>query len=183
MKPTLFLALLLLPAGSALAEPPHAAVPPPPGTILGLRPGMDRDDADAALKPLGTTPGMADEDAKDAKDKDAKEDKDAKPKAAKAGGDEEEGHSELWTLRGTPYAQLVVKADPAGRVTWVTGFVRPGQEIPFARFGDAKTALVFRDGLAVWNVLRPGAPYRLIARGAKGRARSVSLISLAPPKR
>ena len=172
MKHAPALSLLLLAAGSALAAPAPLPATSAPGTILGLRPGMDRDDADAALKPLGTTPGMADEDAKDK----------VAPKAAKAGGDEEEGHSELWTLRGTPYAQIVVKADPGGHVSWVTGFVRPGQEIPFARFGDTKTALVFRDGLAVWNVPRPGAPYRLIARGMKGRARSVSLISLAPPK-
>ena len=163
------------------AAPATSPAPPSaPDTILGVRPGMDPDVADAALKPLGTTPGMADED----KDKDAKGANTAKPKS---GEDEDEGHSELWTLRGTPYAQVVVHAGTDGRLAWLTGFLRPGQEIPFTRFGDSKHALVFRDTLAVWNVLPVGKssppPYRLIARGAKGQARSVSLISLAPPKR
>ena len=177
-----FVAASLLAAASDVPPP---LVPSVPGTILGVRPGMDPEQADALLKPLGTTPGMAGED-KDSKDKDAK-DKDAKPTKPKSGEDEDEGHSELWTLRGTPYTQVVVHAGTDGRLAWLTGFLRPGQEMPFARFGDPKRALVFRDTLAVWNVLPLAKttvpPYRLIVRGAKGQARSVSLISLAPPKR
>ena len=144
--------------------------------LFGLHPGMDLDDAREALRRVGSSHS-------DPQNKDLPPKEGTKKAAPQAGRDEDEGegHTELWTLRGTPFAQVVLKAEPSGQVLWITAVLRPDQALAFTRFGAAPRALVFRDSLAVWNVLTPTQPpYRLIARGDHGRARVLSLISLAP---
>ena len=37
-------------------------------------------------------------------------------------------------------------------MVWITGFVRPGKEIPFAQLGDLSLAKVATNTRAVWNV-------------------------------
>lgn len=93
----------------------------------------------------------------------------------------EGGRKEAWALRGTNYATIALQADQEGRVLWITGFVRPGKEIPFAKLGDLSSATVVTDSRAVWNIATHDGGYRLIAKGQNGKARVISLLSLATP--
>ena len=95
----------------------------------------------------------------------------------------EEGRKEAWTLRATDYSALALGADEEGRVVWVSGFVRPGRDIPFSDLGDVASAAHKSDMQVVWNVATPGGGYRLVAKGANGRARVVYLLSLAADER
>ncbi len=67
--------------------------------------------------------------------------------------------------------------DAAGRVVWVSGFVRPGQEIPFKELGDLARASAASASRVVWGVPTAHGGYRLIARGSGRRAQTVSLLS------
>ena len=93
----------------------------------------------------------------------------------------EGGRKEAWALRATNYLTVALQADREGRVVWITGFVRPGKEIPFAKVGNLSSATAVTNTRAVWNVATPSGGYRVIARGQDGRARVVSLISLSTP--
>jgi hypothetical protein len=93
----------------------------------------------------------------------------------------EGGHKEMWSLRATNYASVALQTDREGRVVWVTGFVRPEKAIPFAKLGNLSLATTVTDSRATWNVATPEGGYRLIARGQKGKALVISLLSLATP--
>jgi hypothetical protein len=95
------------------------------------------------------------------------------------GEEREGGRKEAWTLTSNRYATIALKADERGRIVWVTGFVRPGKEIPFSELGDLSSATTSTDAIAIWNVATPAGGYRLVAKGQDGRARVVSLLSLA----
>lgn len=173
-----------------------SASPKPPAAILGIRPGMDLDDAHELLQKLGgvsaasQAKGLDDQDAhtkpqpvpdRDAdkpaaptKDKDA-----ARPKQAAADEDSDEGHREAWKLRGTSYATLALASDDKGHVLWVTGFARPGKELPFAQLGDTKQTAALSPSFAVWNVIIPHKSYRVVARGKGGKASVITMLTLA----
>lgn len=127
-------------------------------SILGVRPGATLAEARAKLKGLVRSGGGGE----------AEE------------GEREGGRKEAWTLKKSDYTSIAYQADDAGRVQWVTGFVRRGREIPFEKFGDLSQASFKSDQQAVWNVLRPGGNFRLIARGSGGRASVVHLLALNP---
>ncbi len=91
-----------------------------------------------------------------------------------------EGRTLAWTLKGTEYRSIALKANDADRVLWITGFVRPGKEIRFSRLGDLSAARA-NDSIAIWNVATPEGGYRLIARGGARKARVISLLSLSSP--
>jgi hypothetical protein len=91
------------------------------------------------------------------------------------------GRKEAWTLKAGEFASIAYKTDASGRVVWVTGFVRPGMEIPFSKLGDLARATGKDDAEAAWNVETTGGGYRLVAKGPKGRARVVYLLSLEKP--
>ena len=91
----------------------------------------------------------------------------------------EEGRKQAWTLTSTDYATIAVNANERGRIVWVTGFVRPGRDIPFAQLGDLSSATISTDSMAIWNVATPSGGYRVVAKGKEGRARVVSLLSLS----
>jgi hypothetical protein len=93
----------------------------------------------------------------------------------------EGGHKEMWSLTATSYTSVALQTDRAGRVVWITGFVRPGRAIPFAKLGNLSLATTVTDSRATWNVATPGGGYRLIARGQNGKALVISLLSLATP--
>lgn len=93
----------------------------------------------------------------------------------------EGGHKELWSLMATNYASVALQTDQEGRVVWITGFVRPGQAIPFAKLGKISLATTVTDSRATWNVATPGGGYRLIARGQNGKALVISMLSLSTP--
>ncbi len=177
-----------------------SASPKPPAAILGIRPGMDLDDAHELLQKLGgvsaasQAKGLDNQDAhtklqpapnRDADQRDADtavpaKDKDAaRPKQAAADEDSDEGHQEAWKLRGTPYATLALASDDKGHVLWITGFARPGKELPFAQLGDTKQTAALSPSFAVWNVIIPHKSYRVVARGKGGKASVITMLTLA----
>ena len=87
------------------------------------------------------------------------------------------GSKQVWTLTGTRFSSLALKLDAQGRVVWVTGFVRTGEEVPFADLGDLTRARAASDAGVVWHVARANGGYRLIARGRERRAQTISLLA------
>lgn len=131
-------------------------------SILGIRIGSDVEDARAKLNALAVDRGP------ESHGEDETE--------------EREGRKQAWTLKATPYRSIAVQADRRGRIAWVTGFVRPGKEIPFSKLGDPSLALRATASQAIWNVPTESGGYRLVARGRNGRASVVSLLSLESPR-
>ncbi len=102
-------------------------------------------------------------------------------KAAEAEQDErerDEGRTIAWSLKQTEYRSIALKVNDAQRVVWITGYVRPGNEIPFSALGDLSIARA-TDSIAIWNVASAEGGYRLVARGRGRRASVISLLSLA----
>ncbi|CAN5432295.1 hypothetical protein BH20ACI3_BH20ACI3_35870 [soil metagenome] len=124
-------------------------------SILGVSIGKTLEETRAKLTPLGTGGGR---DTRDG------------------------GRKEAWTLKGTEYATLAFKTDGKGRVVWVSAFARPGKEIPFSKLGEPSKAARAADSQAIWNVETPEGGYRLVAKGANGKASVVYLLSLAFPE-
>ncbi|HEX8472413.1 MAG TPA: hypothetical protein VF666_00110 [Pyrinomonadaceae bacterium] len=122
--------------------------------ILGVRVGSRLDEVHDKLKSLGTFGGR---DTRDG------------------------GRKEAWTLKKTDFTSIAYKTDASGKVVWVTGYVRPGREIAFAKFGDLAQAYYKSEQSAVWNIERPEGNFRLIAKGGQGKARVVHLLSLTLP--
>jgi hypothetical protein len=92
------------------------------------------------------------------------------------------GRKEAWTLKETDYASLAFKTNKAGKVVWVSAFVRPGREILFTKLGDPAKATTLTQAQAIWNVNSSGSGYRLVAKGAEGKASVVYLLSLDFPE-
>src|SRR6266566_354426 len=90
----------------------------------------------------------------------------------------EEGRKEAWLLRGTEYKSIALQTNSAGKVVWVTGFVRPGKEIPFSRLGKASRAIRYTESEAIWNVRGASGAYRLVAKGENRKASVIYLLSL-----
>jgi len=129
--------------------------------ILGIRIGTSRAEAHAILDPLKMVDDRGEEE-------DVRE--------AKKGG-----IKEAWSMRGTPFTTVALKTNEKGRVVWITGFVRPGQDIPFSRLGELSRATSANASVAIWNVETQAGVYRLVAKGQDGKARVVYLLSLAVP--
>lgn len=125
-------------------------------SLLGVSIGATLEEAKAKLTPLGTGGGR---DTRDG------------------------GRKEAWTLKGTDYATLAFKTNGRGRVVWVSAFARPGKEVPFSKLGDLSKAAA-SDSQAIWNIETPqsGGGYRLVAKGTKGKASVVYLLSLEFPE-
>jgi hypothetical protein len=150
---------------------PLALLAPPPDvagsrhrvldSILGIRVGSSLADARALLEPRSIRQGEEPE------------------------TEEKEGHGEgrtkAWTLKDSEYQSVALKVNDAEKVVWITGFLRPGKEIPFSRLGDPSIAVRATDSQAIWNVATPEGGYRLVGRGRNGTAHVVSLISLKSP--
>jgi hypothetical protein len=127
-------------------------------SILGIRLGSTLEEAREKLKRLGKSGGEG-----------------------VGEGEREGGRKEAWILKKSAYNSLAYQTDGAGRVEWVTGFVRRGREIPFANLGDLRRASYKSDQEAVWNIERPEGNFRLIAKGSGGKASVVHLLTLKPP--
>ncbi len=151
----LLLAGSLLCGASAAAQGGGAQVL---DSILGVRIGSSLEEAHEKLKDLGTVGGRATRDG---------------------------GRKEAWTMKGGEFTSIAYKTDARGRIVWLTGFVRPGKEIPFAKLGDLARANGKDSNEAAWTVETPGGGgYRLVAKGPDGKARVVYLLALeAPPVR
>src|SRR5688500_17939204 len=124
-------------------------------SILGVRIGSSLEEAHAKLKDLGTVGGRA---------------------------TREGGRKEAWTMKGGEFTSVAYKTDATGRVVWLTGFVRPGKEIPFSKLGDLARANGKDSTQAAWTAEAPGGGgYRLVAKGPDGKARVVYLLALDTP--
>ena len=141
-----------------------------PDSILGVGIGSSLDQAHAKLDRLRTR------NARKAHEESAAEEEREEQEQEREGGGKE-----AWALRATNYINVALKVDRDKRVVWITGFVRSGKEIPFAKLGNLSSATVVTDKRAVWNVATPGGGYRVIAKGENGKARVVSILSLASP--
>lgn len=91
------------------------------------------------------------------------------------------GRKEAWTLKETEFASIAFKTDGAGRVVWVSAFVRPGKEMPFTNFGDPAKATSSSKSQVIWNVGNARSGYRLVAKGAEEKAAVVYLLALNLP--
>jgi hypothetical protein len=129
-------------------------------SILGIRVGSSLANARARLEPHAAAQRR-------------------EPEEEEEKGERGEGRTQAWTLKDSEYGSVALKVNDAEKVVWITGFVRPGREIPFSRLGDLSTAARVTDSLVVWNVATPSGGYRLVGKGEKGRARVVSLLSFA----
>jgi len=131
-----------------------------PGSIqdelLGIRINSDLQSAERKLDALGS------------RQADTEEEKES-----------DSGRTLAWQLKRTSYQRIGIRANADGKILWLTGTVRRGSEIPFARLGDLSIARRATDAEAIWYVATPDGGYRLIARGKKGKASLVSLLSLS----
>lgn len=124
-------------------------------TINGIAIGTTLDDARSLLARIGTGGGR---DTRDG------------------------GRKEAWALKETDFTTLAFKTNGAGRLVWISGFVRQGKEIPFDRLGDLTKAETVTKSQVIWNVGNAGTGYRLVAKGAEGKASVVYLLSLEFPE-
>jgi hypothetical protein len=145
------IACLLAAAGLAASAAPQEEKPKAVDSVLGVRVGSTLEEAQGKLREHGTGGGRATGDG---------------------------GRKEAWTLKDTEFTSVAFRTNAKGRVVWVTGFVRPGREIPFAQLGDLARAARKDTLQAVWNVEKPEGSYRLVAKGPDGKARVVSLLQL-----
>lgn len=91
------------------------------------------------------------------------------------------GRKEAWTLQETDFSYLTVRANKQGKIVWISGFLRPGKELPFTKLGDLALAKGATRAQAIWNVETPDGGYRLVAKGLDGKATVIYLLSLATP--
>ena len=124
-------------------------------SLLGVSIGSTLEEARSKLTPLGTGGGR---DTRDG------------------------GRKEAWALKGTDYTNIAFKTDGKGRVVWVSAFTRPGKEIPFSKLGDLSKTVQTPGSQAVWNIETPQGGYRLVAKGANGKASVIYLLSLEFPE-
>jgi hypothetical protein len=149
---TAVLLMLLLTAAAAAQK---SSTPTAIETLEGVGIGTTVDDARAKLSKLGTGDGR---DTRDG------------------------GRKEAWTLRETDFASVAFKTNKAGRIVWVSAFVRPGREVSFSKLGDPAKATTLTKSQAIWNVSSPNGGYRLVAKGAEGKASVIYLLSLDFPE-
>jgi hypothetical protein len=105
--------------------------------------------------------------------------------AAKETDHDEEERKVLWQLAKSDFSSVLVKADEEERITYITGFLRPGKEIPFDKIGQTEKAPILTDRTVAWDVVRPNQPLvRVLARGEKRKATSITIfIVKRPPAR
>lgn len=136
--------------------------------LLGLKIGMPIEAAHQKLDPL-TDP--------------------AKPFVEEGGDDEggekkqgEEEHRVVWQLTKSDYSSIYIKADKKDRITYISGILRPGKEIAFAKLGEVEKAPIATETNVAWDVVRPNKPFiRLVARGAARTANSVTIFVVQRP--
>jgi len=150
----LLFALSSVAAAQTAKEPLKTKKAPITDSILGVSIGTSLDDAHRKLERLGTSGGHP----------------------TRRGG-----RKEAWTLKKTDFTSLALQTDAKGHVVWVTGFLRPGKEIRFSKLGDLSLAIRNKESQAIWNVETQEGGYRLVAKGANGKARVIYLLSLAVP--
>jgi hypothetical protein len=157
-----FLCLLFLASTMVLAQKSKGKQVT--NSILGVGIGASLDQAHAKLDRVSTRETRS---MREAREEEAEE--------------REGGRKEAWTLKATDYTSVALQTDREGRVVWITGFLRPGKEIPFAKLGNLSSAIGLTDSRAIWNVATSDGGYRLVAKGQNHKARVIYLLSLATP--
>jgi hypothetical protein len=142
---------LLLLLSPATAQQPRERVA---ASISGVNIGTNLDEAQPRLDRLGQSGGRATRDG---------------------------GRKVAWQMKETEFSYLALRADKKGKIVWISGFLRPGKELPFSALGDLKLAQSMTASQAIWNVETPEGGYRLVAKGLNGKATVVYLLSLASP--
>jgi hypothetical protein len=105
-----------------------------------------------------------------------------RPKEEKEDDADQGEHKVLWELSKTDYSFVFVKADDEGRITYVSGFLRPGKEIPFKKIGESAKAPVQNANMIAWDVLRPKRPlYRIVASGQNRKAGKIMFFVVQRP--
>ncbi len=105
-----------------------------------------------------------------------------RPKEEKEDDADEGEQKVLWELSKTDYSFVFVKADDEGRITYVSGFLRPGKEIPFKKIGESAKAPVQNANMIAWDVLRPKRPlYRVVASGQNRKAGKIMFFVVQRP--
>ena len=127
----------------------------PISSLVGIGIGTPLDEARSKLSKLGTGGGRETRDG---------------------------GSKEAWTLRETDFATVAFKSNGAGKVVWISAFVRAGREVPFSTLGDPGKATSVTSSQIVWNVATPGGGYRLVAKGSGQKASVIYLLSLDFPE-
>lgn len=105
-----------------------------------------------------------------------------RPKEENEEEGEEGEHKVLWELAKSNYTFLFVKADDKEKITYVSGFLRAGKEIPFDKIGEIKKAPVQNANTIAWDVLRSKHPlFRVVAAGADHKANNVMIFVVKRP--
>jgi hypothetical protein len=172
------------PAAAPVASKPPVMQSPPPLPSNSLAPYEVRLANAKSVKVmtsiLGITLGSRLEHAHEILDKlcDAAH----RPKEEK---EEEEAEGEqkvLWELSKSPYAFVFVKADDKEKITYISGFLRKGKEIPFEKIGETKKAPLQDQNTIAWDVLRmKQAPFRVVASGLNRKANNVIIFVVKRP--
>lgn len=182
MRLGLLLATALLLAGLASisrGDPPADIESPPPLPPYSTAPLAERFAAAKSVKVtesiLGLKLGSTLEQAHEKLDKLC--DSAHRPKEEKEEESEEGEQKVLWELARTDYSFVFIKANEKGKITYLSGFLRPGKEIPFARIGEPDKAPVRTPTTIAWDVLRQNQPhFRVVATGKDARASSVMIF-------
>jgi hypothetical protein len=129
--------------------------------ILGIELDSSLDDAQAKLSPLSDS---------------------AQPATGEQSETGEREHKVVWRLAKTDFASVFLKADDKERITYIAGFLRPGKEVPFAEIGQLDKAPLQTESVVAWDVVRANRPLiRVVARGSKGKANSITLFIVKRP--
>jgi hypothetical protein len=100
-----------------------------------------------------------------------------KEEGGEAGEEREPGRKVLWQLAKTDYSSIFVKTDAKERITYILANLRPGRERPFGKIGELEKAPVQSESTVAWDMIRPKhSLFRLVARGADGKASSITLF-------
>ena len=92
------------------------------------------------------------------------------------------GRKEAWTLKESEFTSIAFKSNGAGRIVWISAFLRQGKEEPFTKFGDTTKATSISTSQVIWNVGNGRSGYRLVAKGTEGKAAVVYLLALDFPE-
>jgi hypothetical protein len=85
-----------------------------------------------------------------------------------------------WKLVGTDYDWLMAWANREGKITRIRAVLREDKRKPFEQIGDLAKAINSGANVAVWDVFRDAASFRLTAVGAEQRAVRISMLALDP---
>jgi hypothetical protein len=90
----------------------------------------------------------------------------------------------LWKLSSSDYSSVLLKPDREDQITYILGLLRPGKEIPFEKIGEVAKAPIATDKVVAWDVVRPDRSLiRVVARGAGGKANSITIFLVKRPRR